>query len=192
MIRTPMSTELGQKLVLHVGCGRPRADKLHENFRNPQWREIRLDLDPSTLPDVVGNMTAMPQVDSESVDAVWSSHNLEHLHAHEVPLALKEFWRVLRPGGLLLAKMPDLQKVAEIIAAGRLEEPVYNSPAGPISALDMCFGHGASIARGNHFMVHKTGFSAKSLAGHLATAGFVEVQVQRVRLELWAQAKKAL
>ena len=36
-------------------------------------------------------MTDMSMVDSAAVDAVWSSHNLEHLYAHEVPVALGEF-----------------------------------------------------------------------------------------------------
>jgi len=32
----------------------------------------------------------MPMVASRSYDAIWSSHNLGHLYAHEVPLALAE------------------------------------------------------------------------------------------------------
>ena len=43
-----------------------------------------------------------------SVDAVFSSHNIEHLYPHEVPLALKEFMRVLKPDGFVLMTCPDL------------------------------------------------------------------------------------
>jgi predicted SAM-dependent methyltransferase len=38
-----------------------------------------------------------------SVDAVVSSHNMEHLYPHEVPLALAEFVRVLKPDWRALA-----------------------------------------------------------------------------------------
>ncbi len=108
----------------------------------------------------------------------WSSHNLEHLYAHEVPLALREFWRVLKPGGVAVLALPDIQEVARRVAAGNLEQTLYVSPAGPICAIDIMFGHRDSIARGNHFMAHKTAFTAASLGQKLTEAGFATVDVQ--------------
>lgn len=58
--------------VLHVGCGLKRIDATP--FAQLPWQEIRLDIDPSVSPDVVGTMTAMPEVPAASVDAVFSSH----------------------------------------------------------------------------------------------------------------------
>src|SRR5262249_28423134 len=127
---------------------------------------------------------------SESVDGVWSSHNLEHLYAHEVPLALREFHRVLKPGGVVLITLPDLQQAAAFVARGNLEGVLYTSPAGPISAIDVLFGHRASVERGNVFMAHKTGFTAQTLAQKLHDAGFVNVQVKRDTLALWAHATR--
>jgi predicted SAM-dependent methyltransferase len=51
----------------------------------------------------------MMPVATGSVDAIWSSHNLEHLQRHEVPLALREFFTVLKPQGLLLLELPNLR-----------------------------------------------------------------------------------
>jgi predicted SAM-dependent methyltransferase len=121
---------------------------------------------------------------------VWSSHNLEHLESHDVPLALAEFIRVLKPGAFLLVTLPDLQKVAELIANDQLEEEAYRSAAGPITPLDMVFGHRRSIARGNKYMAHRTGFTAKTLINHLKRAGFVNTIAKRVRFDLWARAEK--
>jgi hypothetical protein len=42
-------------------------------------------------PDIVGTMTDMSAVADASVDALFSSHNIEHLYPHEVPVALAEF-----------------------------------------------------------------------------------------------------
>jgi protein O-GlcNAc transferase len=176
--------------VLHVGCGPKRQDKLHRTFQAGDWQEIRVDIDPAVQPDIVATITAMPQIPDDTVDAVWSSHNLEHLFAHEVPIALREFLRVLKPGGFVLMTMPDLQKAGEFLARGQLEEPIYQSPAGPISAIDICFGHRASIARGNEFMAHRTGFSAHTLAQKLAACGFRRIRVERKNLDLWALAFK--
>jgi SAM-dependent methyltransferase len=185
-----LATSTQYKQVLHVGCGPKRADDLHPTFQTGDWREIRVDINPAVRPDIVASITSMPQVGGNSVDAVWSSHNLEHLYAHEVPTALREFLRVLKPGGFVLLTMPDLQKAAEFVAQGKLEEPIYQSPAGPISAIDICFGHRASIAQGNEFMAHKTGFSALTLAQKLAACGFQNIQVERRNLDLWAVAYK--
>ena len=66
-------------------------------FPAAAWREIRLDIDAGHRPDIVGSLTDMSGIVSGSVDAVYSCHNLEHLHAHEVPVALREFLRVLTP-----------------------------------------------------------------------------------------------
>jgi predicted SAM-dependent methyltransferase len=177
--------------VLNVGCGCARQQNLHRYFLGPDWQQIRLDIDPAVKPDIVCSITDMRPVPAEAVDAIWSSHNLEHLHRHEVPLALAEFVRVLRPGGLLLLTLPDLQSVAELIAADRLEEEAYVSRSGPITPLDMVFGHTASLAAGMTFMAHKSGFTARTLRQLLFDAGFAEARVRRGdAFDLWASARK--
>ncbi len=178
------------RTLLHVGCGMVNRDKLPVLFRDPVWREIRLDIDSNVGPDVVASMIDMSRIQDESVDAIWSSHNLEHLHAHEVPRALAEFLRVLKPFGFVLITLPDLQRVAELVVEDRADAPAYISPAGPISPLDMIYGHRRSIARGNQFMAHHTGFTAATLTRHLRRAGFVNVQVRRTGFDLWARARK--
>jgi len=179
------------KTVLNVGCGYPLRQKLHRHFHGPAWREIRLDLDPAVQPDIVCSITDISPVGADSVDAVWSSHNLEHLQRHEVPLALAEFIRVLKPHGFLLLTLPDLQQVARLVVEDRLEDSAYISQSGPITALDMIFGHAASLARGNQLMAHRTGFTARTLYKLLTEAGFVEVALRRgASFDLWATGYK--
>lgn len=123
------------------------------------------------------------------IDAIWSSHNLEHLHSFEVPVALAEFKRILKPQGYLLVTLPDLRAIAREIALDRINATLYNSQAGDICALDMVFGHQASVAEGNHYMAHRTGFTASSLGQSLQDAGFEEVRVHEGhRWDLWAIA----
>lgn len=179
-----------QKIVLNVGCGYSARQGVHPAFQGPDWREVRLDIDPSVNPDILCSMIDMHPIASGSVDAIWSSHNLEHLHRHEVPVALAEFIRVLRPGGQMLLTMPDLQKIAELVANDGLEDEAYLSPSGPITPLDMIYGHTPSLARGNGYMAHKTGFTARTLSTLLSEAGFAGVALQREGFALWARALK--
>lgn len=182
------------KTFLHVGCGPKRKDRTTRGFNDAQWHELRLDIDPAVAPDIVGTMTDMGRVADASVDAVFSSHNIEHLYPHEVPVALKEFLRVLRPDGFLVLTCPDLQSVAALIAEDKLTEAAYTSPAGPIAPIDILYGHRPAMAQGNLYMAHRCGFTAKVLGNTLASAGFGKVATLRrgaPNFDLWSVATKA-
>jgi SAM-dependent methyltransferase len=163
------------KSFLHVGCGPKRKDRTTNGFNNPDWSEIRLDIDPSAQPDVIGTMTDMSAVASGSMDAVYSSHNIEHLYPHEVPLALAEFLRVLKPDGFFVVTCPDLQSVCALIAENKLTDAAYNSPAGPIAPLDILYGLRPALAQGNLYMAHRCGFTQKVLSATLQSCGFKSV-----------------
>ncbi len=167
------------KTVLHVGCGAFARNKLHSEFLDGTWQEVTLDIDPDVRPDIVATMADMQPVPDESHDAVYSAHNLEHLYPHEVSLALREFRRVLKPGGFALIVVPDLQAVAQLVANGQLVEPAYVSPMGPVAPLDMLYGFRPSLAQGNVFMAHHTGFIGQSLSNALLEAGFAATLAQR-------------
>jgi ubiquinone/menaquinone biosynthesis C-methylase UbiE len=167
------------KTLLHIGCGPKHKNQTTKGFNTPEWSEIRLDIDASVAPDVVGTMTNMSTVPTDSVDAVFSSHNIEHLYPHEVPVALAEFIRVLKPDGFAVITCPDLQSVCKLVAEDKLTEPAYNSPAGPITPLDILYGHRPPMARGNLYMSHRCGFTSKVLVGTLQAAGFKGVACRR-------------
>ena len=176
-----------RRRLLHVGCGHPQGSVLPACFTRESWQEIRMDIDPRVKPDVIGSITDLSAVGDAGVDAVYSSHNLEHVNSFEVPQALSEFRRVLKDDGFALITLPDLRAVARRIADDLLTEPLYQSAAGPISPLDILFGHQAAIAAGNEYMAHRTGFTARSLGHALIDAGFAEVRVHEGRRwELWA------
>ncbi|HUR88853.1 MAG TPA: methyltransferase domain-containing protein [Ramlibacter sp.] len=178
-----------RRRLLHVGCGMAARERLPVIFQAPEWLEVRMDIDPAVKPDVVGTITDMNAIAPASVDAIWSSHNLEHVNSFEVPKVLAEFRRVLKADGFALITLPDLRAVARAIADDRLTEPLYVSPSGPISPLDVVFGHQPSMAAGNLYMAHRTGFTARTLGQALIDAGFAEVRVHEgTRWDLWAVA----
>lgn len=144
-------------------------------------------------PDIQGSLTDMTLVASEGVDAIFSSHNIEHVFPHEVPLAIAEFHRVLKPQGIVVITCPDLQVVCEAVVQDKLLEPLYESTAGPISPIDILYGHRSSIQEGNHYMAHKCGFTYSALGGVFMSAGFKEIFGGRrpASFDLWLVAFKA-
>jgi SAM-dependent methyltransferase len=178
-----------RKRVLNAGAGARSKHSLHAIFRNETWSEVRLDVNPATAPDVVASITNMRSFFSAGgFDAVWSSHSLEHLHGHEVPTALAEFRRVLKPDGFVLITCPDLEAVASALIDCGPDHVAYVSAIGPITPLDMLFGHSASLAAANRHMAHKTGFTAARLGRLLLDAGFATVLTRTLRFDLWALA----
>jgi hypothetical protein len=179
--------------LLHIGCGPKRKNKTTRGFNTAAWTEVRLDIDASVQPDLLGTMTDMSTVESGSVDAIFSSHNIEHLYPHEVLVALAEFLRVLSSDGFAVITCPDLRSVCALIADDKLTEPAYTSPAGPIAPLDILYGLRSSLARGNLYMAHRCGFTERVLTGTLQAAGFASVaSFSRggPYFDLWALASK--
>jgi hypothetical protein len=188
---SPWERIADERLLLHVGCGQATIEHIAvAGFRKSTWREIRLDADESVAPDIVGTMTEMPTVPTAAVDAVFSSHGIEHLYWHDVPRALAEFRRVLTDDGFVVVTCPDLQAVAQIIAEDRLFDTVYISPAGPITPFDMVYGHRPANPE---WMSHHCGFTLTTLVAVLREAGFAKVQGYRRQggFDLWVLASKS-
>lgn len=188
------SSPAAARTLLHVGCGHATLTNIPvAGFHTTPWKEFRLDADASVFPDIIGSMTDMAAVRAEFADAIYSSHNIEHLYPHEVPLAMAEFLRVLQREGFLVLTCPDLQSVCALVAEGKLLETAYVSPAGPIAPIDILYGHRPAMAAGNLFMAHRSGFTLPSLCKSLIDAGFKSLYGFRrdQSFDLWVLASKS-
>lgn len=176
-------------MILNAGCGASGAERLPRMFS--AWRHVRIDVDPAVQPDVVADLTDLSAFADNSADAIWTSHCIEHLYRHQVAPALAEIRRVLKPDGFVVVIVPDVQWIARYVVEDRMSEPIYDSPAGPITAHDILFGHGRSIAQGNAHMAHRTGFTPSSIAESIKEAGFPACVIRRrPHFELMAVARK--
>ena len=153
------------KRILHAGCG---------NTPLPEWldgAEVRLDINSRCKPDIVAGLTDMGPIGG--FDAVYCCHVLEHLFPRDIPIALGECLRVLKPGGAIIIRVPDLEDVKPT------EEVIYRSPAGPVCGLDMFYGMRRLIDL-SPYMAHHWGFVRTTLHRELSDAGFERVHVKRV------------
>jgi predicted SAM-dependent methyltransferase len=101
-------------------------------------------------------------LDAESCDEVHSYHFIEHVFAWEAPAVVKEFRRLLKPGGLLVLECPNLELAARNLLAGMKEQmwmfPFYGDPE-----------------HKDPFMCHKFGYTMASLESLVRGAGFKKV-----------------
>lgn len=154
------------RTVLHVGCG---ADPL------PAWlhgaEETRVDIDAGHSPHIVADMRQLGDVGK--FDAVLCQHALEHIAPHEVVPTLAGFRRLLNDGGAVLIVVPDLEDVRAT------DDLLFESPAGPITGLDLIYGHRASLPD-HPWMAHHCGFTEATLTSAMRSAGFAETRTSRL------------
>jgi SAM-dependent methyltransferase len=154
--------------VLNVG-GNNKDIGLPDHFSG--WRQDLLDIDPRGKPDLVGDARRLADVAAaRTYDAVFCSHNLEHYYPHEASKVLQGFSHVLDDDGFVEILVPDIGRLIEVVAAQQLDltDTLYETPGGPITAIDMIYGWTKQIAEsGEDFFAHKNGFSQKSLSALL-------------------------
>lgn len=156
----------GPRTVLSVGSG---PDQLSQ-WIDQGYEVTRLDIDPRTEPDIVGSMTELGEIGP--FDAVYCSHSLEHLYPHEVGVALQEFHRVLKPGGVALVLVPDLEGVPAT-------DEVLDESCG-LTGLHLYYGD-ARLIKDQPYMAHHSGFVQKTLSDAMEAAGF-KVTTQRMSM----------
>jgi predicted SAM-dependent methyltransferase len=96
-------------------------------------------------------------VPDNSVEDIRASHILEHLSFREVPKALEEWRRVLKPGGRMRIAVPDAKKIAQHMAED--QSWAYELMGGQTDEDDF----------------HKSAYDESRLAGYLHQAGLVNI-----------------
>ena len=178
------------KKVFNVG-GNNKLIALPPHYA--EFEHFLLDIDPAGSPEIVCDARELTTLQSGQFDAVYCAHNLEHYYRHDVPRVLAGFLHVLKNGGFAQIRVPDLHEVMKVALerALDLEDVLYESDLGPITVLDVLYGHGEQIARsGQDFFAHKTGFTNKSLLAVLHAAGFSKVFSRTGMMEIDALAFK--
>lgn len=150
------------KSILNVGSGKSTMDDAIFVEDLVGCIEYRLDIDNDNNPDICLDATNLSGLSDNQFDVVYTSHMMEHLDYFQVIPTIKDFLRITKSNGEVRIIVPNLKAIASEIANGNLLGTLYNSPGGPISALDMLYGHRASILYGTEFMRHKTGFTKES------------------------------
>lgn len=116
-----------------------------------------IDIRPGVA-DFTADIRKLP-FDDCSTDGIECHHVLEHLERDDALGALKELYRVLRPGGTLEISTPDMIKCGKALAAGykAILVNIYSPDPAPEQH-------------------HRWGYTPETLALILEKAGFINIQ----------------
>jgi len=136
---------------LHLGCGNRKLDGF-----------VNVDVRDEVAPDIVASVRNLDPVGENSIDLIYACHVLEHVPRPELAETLAEWYRVLKPGGVLRISVPDFRTLAQLY--------IYNQ-------VPMWLLIGALHGRQDHnWNKHFVTFDHHYLAWMLTEAGFIDVR----------------
>ena len=159
---------------LNLGCG----GKLLPGYVNIDVADSR----DGVAPDMVGDVLNLSSFEDGSVDEVLSVHMIEHLSRWDVPGALKEWARVLKPGGRIVIECPNLLSACEALIANPESAHSFADDGGQTSMWPI---YGAPV-EGDPLMLHRWGYTPESLSRLLEQAGLVDVGPRTPQFKLGA------
>lgn len=161
----------GHPVRLHLGAGPEKRDG---------W--INVDINAGYAPEIVSEADRLPMLQDASVDEVEANHLFEHLHHSQAIAALREWRRVLRPGGRLSLELPNLAACFEIMGKATDHQGFDIGTIG-------IFGWPPAIDQEGAPQLHKWGWTPQTLASALQEAGFDQVEQVPIT-QTWRAAAK--
>jgi len=149
-----MAATTSSPLRLHIGGLHPKEG----------WKILNIQPGPNV--DFIGTATDLSVFADATVDELYGSHIYEHLDYHaEVPLALKEAFRVLKPGGTIMVGVPDLEALCRLFLDPRFDLTQR------FSIMRMIYG-----GQTDPWDYHKSGFNLHLLGQYLYQTGFDDIR----------------
>ena len=144
------------------------ARRLHIGGKTTSKLWEILDAIPAPHVDHVCNANDLSQFSDNTFVEIYASHIVEHLdYIGELLATLKEWNRVLEPGGKLYISVPDMDTLAKLFI-----EKNKLSTDERFSVMRMIFG-----GHVDKYDYHVVGLNDEFLAGYLNAAGFENIEI---------------
>jgi SAM-dependent methyltransferase len=168
---TPAGAGAGAPLRLNLGCG----DKILPGYVNVDVAASRA----GRAPDVICDLHKLDPFGADAADEVLAVHVVEHFWRWEVVEVLREWLRVLKPGGRMIIECPNLLTACREL----LKEPARAAGPGPEGQRTMWVLYGDPGWR-DPLMCHRWNYTPQSLSALLEEAGLVNVRQEPAQFKL--------
>ncbi len=150
------------------------------NFK--YWKIVDVRKGADILLDI---MEQKLPLQTSSVEAVYTSHTLEHIFPEKLPFVLNEIQRVLLPGSPFRIVVPDIDIAIKAYAAGNhkfLRDKRNPSKMGMLPELPLCYLSSWFFTSRSHKELtggHVMAFNMEVLSHYLKAAGFANIEQKR-------------
>jgi len=127
--------------------------------RFPGWESF--DIVGGMGVDHVGDCRDLSRFRENSVETIYASHVLEHLHLSDLIPTLHEWKRVLQPGGRVMISVPDMNVLSRLFLDPRVN--------GEAKFMVMCIMFGGQLDQHD---IHHVGFDFEILGTYLNECGY--------------------
>jgi SAM-dependent methyltransferase len=158
-------------MKLNLGCG----DKILPGYVNVDVVEARA----GARPDVVCDLHDLAPFEDDSADEILSVHVVEHFWRWEIEAVLREWVRVLKPGGRMVVECPNLQSACETF----LQDPQRFSRQDQEGQRTMWVFYGDPKWQ-DPLMIHRWGYTPESLRALLEGVGLRDVRQEPAQFKL--------
>lgn len=158
-------------MKLNLGCG----DKILEGYVNVDVAESRRGL----RPDVLCDLHELTPFAADTADEIMAIHVVEHFWRWEVVDILKEWARVLKPGGKMILECPNLITACQTVLA----DPERFTSPGKEGQRSMWVLYGDPSWE-DPLMVHRWGYTPRSLAQVMHEAGLRDLRQEPAQFKL--------
>ena len=131
---------------------------------------VHVDLDDYPHIDNRSDVRDLSFFSDNSADLIYSSHTLEYFDRYEVIDVLKEWYRVLKPKGILRIAVPDFEAIVKVYQ--KYKDLDYQGILGPLYGRWPYKSTGEEVG----IIYHKTTYDFKSLKKVLKQAGFINIK----------------
>lgn len=159
------------QVKLNLGCG----DKILPGYINVDIAEERA----GRQPDVNCDLRNLEKFDTAFADEILAVHVVEHFWRWEVTDILKEWVRVLKPGGKLILECPNLKSACEEF----LKNPDLGARPDGNGQRTMWVFYG-DPRWADPLMVHRWGYTPVSLAQVMNEVGLVNLRQEPAEFKL--------
>jgi len=150
-------------MKLHLGCNK-RFLSGYTHIDLAEYQHINFKHDIRTL----------PMINTDSVDEIYASHVIDYFDRVEIIDILKEWYRVIKPGGIIRLAVPDFEAMATIYINNKRKGNNDPKKTFPLNGTDILFGRWE--VKGYGFIYHKAAYDFLILEDLLKDIGFKNVK----------------